>query len=234
MLWSTSPLPLMNVAVNVVPSPALTGLAPTTKLIITGNAAASAASITGGSAEPSSAGGSVEPSITGGSVELSIAGDPPSSEPPVLDASPLPVAPPVLVIPPAGRSARVSGLGLIEPPVPGAPPLAMVPPVLVMPPLLAAGESAGASGLGRIEPPVPGAPPLAMVPPVLAAERSREPSGLELMEPPAPPAPEAPPEPLTPASAGMRLLFKSTWVGSAQVFVVVQVCPEAQSRLVWH
>jgi hypothetical protein len=32
----------------------------------------------------------------------------------------------------------------------------------------------------------------------------------------------------------MRLLFESTWFGSAQVFVVVQICPEEQLTLVWH
>jgi hypothetical protein len=32
----------------------------------------------------------------------------------------------------------------------------------------------------------------------------------------------------------MRLPFESTWLGSAQVFVVVQVWPEMQSALVWH
>jgi hypothetical protein len=32
----------------------------------------------------------------------------------------------------------------------------------------------------------------------------------------------------------MRLLFESTWFGSAQVFEVVQVCPAGQSTLDWH
>jgi hypothetical protein len=32
----------------------------------------------------------------------------------------------------------------------------------------------------------------------------------------------------------MRLLFESTWLGSAQVLVVVQICPVEQSTLAWH
>jgi hypothetical protein len=32
----------------------------------------------------------------------------------------------------------------------------------------------------------------------------------------------------------MRLLFESTWLGSAQVFVVVQICRLGQSTPPWH
>ena len=46
--------------------------------------------------------------------------------------------------------------------------------------------------------------------------------------------PAAPSEPLAPPTGPGRLLFGSTSLGSAQVCVVVQICPKGQSTLTWH
>ena len=148
-------------------------------------------------------------------------------------APPVAGVPPVPGLPPKARTPPEAGV----PPVAGLPPEAGVPPVLAG---ASTGRSGEASGLGGIEPPVPGAPPLPppvlLAPPVLlstSTARSAGASRFGPIEPPEPPEAEAS-ELLTPPSTGMRLLCESTWLGSAQVFEVVQVCPVGQSRLAWH